>query len=161
MSNADIQMTPIGRIRISNGQARLEIQEEYSAALKGVADFSHIQVLFWCHLTATEAHRHELVYEKPYAKGPDEIGVFATRSPGRPNPIGLTSVQIISVDMDHGVIEVPFIDAEEGTPILDIKPYHPSLDRIREVRMPQWCGHWPQWNEDSATFDWAAEFNFC
>jgi hypothetical protein len=54
----------------------------------------------------------------------------------------------------EGIVRVPFMDAEDGTPILDIKPYHPSVDRIREVRVPAWCATWPQWYEDSATFDW-------
>jgi tRNA (Thr-GGU) A37 N-methylase len=62
------------------------------------------------------------------------------------------------VDVEKGLIVVPWIDAEDGTPILDIKPYHPSTDRIREVKMPRWCQHWPQWYEDSGEFDWSAEF---
>jgi tRNA-Thr(GGU) m(6)t(6)A37 methyltransferase TsaA len=160
MPKAELSMTPIGHIHISKGQTRLELDEAYTPALQGLEGFSHILVLFWCHLTATDAHRHRLTNKKPYTKGPDKIGTFATRSPGRPNPIGLTPVQIITLDMDLGVIEVTFIDAEDGTPIIDIKPYHPSLDRIREVGVPQWCRHWPQWHEDSAAFDWAAEFNF-
>lgn len=159
MPKAELAMTPIGHIHISKGQVRLEVDKAYTAALQGLEGFSHILVLFWCHLAATDAHRHQLAHKKPYTKGPDKIGIFATRSPGRPNPIGLTPVQIISLDMDLGLIEVPFIDAEDGTPIIDIKPYHPSIDRIREVGMPQWCSHWPSWYEDSAAFDWAAEFN--
>lgn len=160
MPEVEINLTRLGYVRISNGQTRLELDNAYVSGLSGLADFSHILVLFWCHMTASDADRGQLVYNKPYTRGPDKIGTFATRSPGRPNPIGLTPVHIISIDMDLGVIEVPFIDAEDGTPIIDIKPYHPSLDRIREVGVPQWCRHWPQWHEDSAVFDWAAEFNF-
>jgi tRNA (Thr-GGU) A37 N-methylase len=62
------------------------------------------------------------------------------------------------VDLENGLVIVPWIDAEDGTPILDIKPYHPSSDRVRDVRMPEWCAHWPQSLEDSAAFDWEAEF---
>ncbi len=57
-----------------------------------------------------------------------------------------------------GGIYVAYIDAEEGTPIIDIKPYHPATDRIRDVQVPEWCDHWPKWYEDSAEFDWQAEF---
>jgi tRNA (Thr-GGU) A37 N-methylase len=67
-------------------------------------------------------------------------------------------VAVISVDVEKGLVIVPWIDAEDGTPILDIKPYHPSSDRIRDVTMPKWCQHWPQWYEDSGEFDWSAEF---
>jgi tRNA (Thr-GGU) A37 N-methylase len=67
-------------------------------------------------------------------------------------------VQVLALDAGAGIIRVPFIDAEDGTPILDLKPYHPCADRIRNVSVPQWCSHWPQWYEDSAHFDWQAEF---
>jgi tRNA (Thr-GGU) A37 N-methylase len=62
--------------------------------------------------------------------------------------------------MDAGEIAVPYIDTENGTPVVDIKPYHPSEDRIREAQVPAWCDHWPKWYEDSGSFDWEAEFNY-
>ena len=65
---------------------------------------------------------------------------------------------VLHIDYERGVIHIPYIDAEDGTPILDIKPYHPCSDRVRDVTVPEWCGHWPKWYEDSASFDWAAEF---
>ena len=76
----------------------------------------------------------------------------------RPNPICISTVSVLGVDIDKGLIVIPWMDAEDDTPILDIKPYHPSMDRIRDVLMPGWCSHWPQWYEDSAEFDWSAEF---
>jgi tRNA-Thr(GGU) m(6)t(6)A37 methyltransferase TsaA len=159
MSFAKFQLTPIGEVRRSDTQTRLKIDPAFTTALEGLADFSHIIVLFWCHLSASEAHRRLLVHDKPYTQGPDRIGVLATRSPARPNPIALTTVQPLRMDLAAGVIEVPYIDAADGTPIIDLKPYHPSLDRIREVHTPGWCRHWPQWYEDAAAFDWDAEFN--
>ncbi len=60
--------------------------------------------------------------------------------------------------MDKGHIHIPFIDAEADTLIIDIKPYHPAIDRVRDLVLPDWCSHWPQWHEDSADFDWASEF---
>ena len=97
---------------------------------------------------------------QPYQLGPDKMGIFATRSEYRPNPIALTAIPVLQIDHDNGVIYIPFIDAEDGTPIVDIKPYHPSVDRIKAVTVPEWCQHWPEWYEDSAEFDWAAEFTF-
>jgi tRNA-Thr(GGU) m(6)t(6)A37 methyltransferase TsaA len=151
-------LTPIGYVRSSDSHPRLALDPVFSSGLEGLADFSHLIVLFWCHLTATPAHRGTLLHAKPYAKGPAKIGVLATRSPARPNPIAITMVELLRVDAATGVIEVPYIDALDGTPIVDIKPYHPSLDRVRAVGLPKWCRHWPQWQEDSAAFDWEAEF---
>jgi tRNA (Thr-GGU) A37 N-methylase len=64
------------------------------------------------------------------------------------------------MDQPNQRIEVAYLDAENDTPILDIKPYHPSSDRVRDIKMPEWCRHWPTWYEDSQAFDWSKEFNF-
>jgi len=160
MKKPEYHISPIGYIRVANGSARLEIDEDFSSALKGLDGFSHIVVIFWCHLTDTADLRDQLVCDKPYTKGPDSVGIFATRSPVRPNPIAITPVQVIHLDSSTGIIDIPFIDAEDGTPIIDIKPYHPSIDRIRDAGTPEWCDHWPKWYEDSGSFDWESEFNF-
>ncbi len=160
MNKPEYAIVPIGYIRVSNGSTRLDIQKDFSPALKGLEGFSHIIVVFWCHLTDTKDHRNQLECDKPYRQGPDNVGIFATRSPVRPNPVAITPVQVIKLDTSTGMIHIPFIDAEDGTPIIDIKPYHPSIDRIREVSTPKWCDHWPKCYEDSASFDWESEFNF-
>ena len=64
------------------------------------------------------------------------MGVFATRSPARPNPIAMTASEVINIDFASGIIRVAFIDADEDTPVLDIKPYTPSFDRV-EPRMAE------------------------
>jgi tRNA (Thr-GGU) A37 N-methylase len=115
-------------------------------------------VLWWCHLADNEDTRRVTECDKPYKKAPEKVGIFATRSQARPNPIALTVVPVISIDHKTGTISVPFIDAEDNTPIIDIKPYHPATDRVKTVSVPKWCDHWPKWYEDSAEFDWEAEF---
>jgi tRNA (adenine37-N6)-methyltransferase len=160
MSSVKYDIRPIGQIRIAKGETRLEIEEAFLPALLGLSGFSHVQVLFWCHLVDTDQQRSQVVLERPYTQGPDKVGVFATRSPSRPNPIALTPVEVLHLDRDKGIITVPFIDAEDKTPIIDLKPYQPCLDRIRSVNLPRWCRHWPQWYEESADFDWGAEFYF-
>ncbi|MCP4177093.1 MAG: tRNA (N6-threonylcarbamoyladenosine(37)-N6)-methyltransferase TrmO, partial [bacterium] len=97
---------------------------------------------------------------KPYKKGPDKVGVFATRSPVRPNPIALSLIYIINIDYDKGLIYIPYIDADIGTPVLDLKPYHLSTDNPASVSVPEWCSHWPKSIEQSGEFNWEAEFNF-
>jgi len=160
VTDARYELRPIGRVHVAEGGFLLHIDEAYRPALEGLEGFGHVVVVFWCHLADVETHRTLLTCKRPYTNGPDRLGIFATRSPVRPNPIGITPVPILRLDVDGGTIRVPFIDVEDGTPILDLKPYQPSVDRIRDVRTPDWCAHWPQWSEDSASFDWASEFNF-
>lgn len=158
MKKKEFEISPIGYIRIEKGNFCLEIDREYIPALKELGTFSYVNVLWWCHLHDNEESRKKLECKQPYKKSPSRIGVFATRSPLRPNPIALTAVSILKIDYNKGIIHIPYIDAENGTPIIDLKPYHPSIDRIRDVSVPEWCSHWPKWYEDSADFDWESEF---
>ncbi len=97
---------------------------------------------------------------KPYTKGPDTLGTFATRSPQRPNPIALSCTHVTYIDVDSGIIGLAYIDADDQSPVLDIKPYTPSLDRVEAPAVPAWCKHWPNNVETSGEFDWESEFNF-
>jgi len=157
MSN-EFSVFAIGKVEVNASGFVLKIDEKYKAALRELDGFTHINVLWWCHLLDSEEYRKVTVTAKPYKNAPEKMGIFATRSPVRPNPIALTPVTILHIDHEKGEILIPYIDAENDTPILDIKPYHPAVDRIKNVDVPQWCKHWPQWMEDSATFDWNAEF---
>lgn len=152
------QVCPIGYVRNIGNGFLLQIEREYLTALKELDTFSHINILYWFHLCDIPETRKILEAEQPYQKAPDRMGIFATRSPMRPNPIALSVVRVLRIDHEQGFIEIPYIDAEEGTPIIDIKPYHPSVDRVKEVNVPHWCSHWPEWYEDSASFDWEGEF---
>ena len=158
MANTPFTLNPIGRCRADNAGFRLEIDPAYRAALRGLHGFSHLNVLWWCDSCDDPASRALLETPNPYKKAPESLGVFATRSPQRPNPIALTPIYVLSIDIENGLIETPFLDAHDQTPILDIKPYHPAVDRVRDVRVPDWCRHWPQWYEESANFDWGREF---
>jgi tRNA (adenine37-N6)-methyltransferase len=154
-----IQIKPIGRVSTANNKFSIQIEKEFLPALINIEGFSHLQIVWWGHLYDLTQARAHLVSNKPYKKGPDQIGVFATRSPVRPNPILITTIAVQSIDYDKGIIFTPYIDAENGTPLLDIKPYHLS-ERIKECKVPEWCSHWPKWDEEAATFNWQDEFNF-
>ena len=151
---------PIGKVMVQNGRYYLKLEEKYMEAALGIEEFSHIQVLWWMNLYDSEECRNYFITEKPYVHGPERIGVLATRSPIRPNPIGLTACALINVDREQHTLEVGYMDGEDGTPILDIKPYEPSDDRIMNVTMPDWCSHWPKSLEEGEDFDWSKEFNF-
>ncbi len=158
MEKATLSVIPIGYVQADGSEFRLNIDRQYVAGLKELEGFSHVNVLWWCHLCDSNPCRRMLQCDHPYKAGPANVGVFATRSPARPNPVALSAATIIKIDAEAGVIHIDYLDAEDGTPIIDLKPYHPCLDRIRDCSVPEWCRHWPSWHEDSAAFDWCAEF---
>ncbi|MEK5468094.1 tRNA (N6-threonylcarbamoyladenosine(37)-N6)-methyltransferase TrmO [Paenibacillus sp. FSL R7-0210] len=134
---------PVGVVTGTQQNLRLEIRPEYRPALKGLDAFSHCQILWWIHEFADDSFRGTTQIEPPY--NAPVSGVFATRSPVRPNPLGLTVARILSVDLDQGIVEVSGLDAYPGTPVLDIKAYFPSTDRVRQVRVPAWAASWGEW----------------
>jgi tRNA-Thr(GGU) m(6)t(6)A37 methyltransferase TsaA len=156
----NIELNAIGSVEVRDGDYLIRLKEGFHGGLDGLAGFSHGVVLWWAHTFADQMYRSYTVLDSPYSEGPERIGIFATRSPVRPNPIMMSVVQLASIDAERGEIRVPYIDAEEGSPVVDLKPYHPSEDRVKEVAVPGWCRSWPQWLEDSAAFDWERVFNF-
>lgn len=122
--------------------------------------FSHLNVIWWFSDFDYEEARNILSTEKPYKKAPATLGIFATRAPVRPNPIALSAVQVLHIDHERGMIQIDFIDANNGSPVLDIKPYTPSLDRVETPNVPDWCGHWPKSVEESGDFNWEDELIF-
>jgi tRNA-Thr(GGU) m(6)t(6)A37 methyltransferase TsaA len=135
----------------------IQIDQNYRSGLNELAGFSHLNVLWWGHLSK-RLEGNELVIGQLFKNGPDNMGVFSTRSPHRPNPIQLSIVEINKLNIEEGIIEAPFIDAENGSPILDIKPYFP-MDRVKTCRVPDWCQHWPKWFEGYLEFNWIDEIN--
>lgn len=153
-------LNSIGRIRNNEGEAFIELDKKYIPALKALEGFSHINVLWWFDKFDNDEARAVLEADQPYKKAPKKVGIFATRSPIRPNPIALTAVEVIGIDYERGIINIAYIDADDNTPLIDIKPYTPSLDKIDTPSVPKWCSHWPESLEKSADFDWEKEFNF-
>ena len=158
MSGSSFQLQPIGRVIVGEHGFAIAIDEPYRDALTGLDGFSHVNVLWWCHLLDTPEYRAITIAEKPYRDGPERLGIFATRSPVRPNPLALSPVPVLGIEPERGLVRIPYLDAEPDSPVLDVKPYHPAVDRIREVGVPDWCAGWPEWYEDSMTFDWGAVF---
>lgn len=134
---------PIGFVTGVAPNLRVEIKPEFSPALKGLSQFSHCQVLWWLHEFADDHFRQTTQITPPYDA--PLSGVFASRSPIRPNPLGLSVVAILSVDEATGIVEVTGLDAYPGTPILDIKAYFPSTDRVMDVTVPDWAADWGDW----------------
>ncbi|MFO7783232.1 MAG: tRNA (N6-threonylcarbamoyladenosine(37)-N6)-methyltransferase TrmO [Thermodesulfobacteriota bacterium] len=105
----------------------LEIFERFEPGLKDVESCSHLIVLYLQH----QGDRHRLQTRTPW--GPEIHGVFATRSPDRPNPIGLCTVEL--VERNGCFLTVRWLDALDGSPLLDIKPYSAGVDAVPEARI--------------------------
>jgi tRNA-Thr(GGU) m(6)t(6)A37 methyltransferase TsaA len=153
-------VTPIGKIHVSEDGMFIELEPAYIPALQALEGFSHLSVFWWFSDFDNAEMRSVLGMPQPYKNGPPVMGVFATRSPVRPNPIALSAVRALHIDHEKGIVQIAWIDANDGTPVLDIKPYTPSVDRIETPGVPEWCRHWPKSVEQSADFDWESEFNF-
>jgi tRNA (adenine37-N6)-methyltransferase len=133
----DIQIRPIGVIHTPFPQGKdaprqgvlgpvaegtIEIRPEFEAGLADLAGFSHVHLVF--------AFHRSLGYDLRIVPGGGrrKRGLFSTRSPRRPNPIGMTVVRLLSVE--GATLRVSGVDMIDGTPLLDIKPYVPALDVI-------------------------------
>lgn len=150
----------IGKACVNEEGMFIKLDPEYIPALKSLDGFGHLNVIWWFSEFDNAAARSVLESPKPYKKGPETMGIFATRSPVRPNPLALTAVEVLDINYQTGVIRVAYIDAHDNTPILDIKPYTPSVDRVENPRVPEWCAEWPANVEQSGNFDWEDVFNF-
>jgi len=123
-------------------EATIRVFSEFCAGLKGIEGFSHLIILYWIHLRDNEEERQTLlVFPKKHAVNV-ETGVFACRSPSRPNPIGLCVVELLK--FEDCSLTVKDLDALEGSPIIDIKPYIPRADAIPNARVPEWTWHCPK-----------------
>jgi len=115
--------------------SQIVINETLADGLTGLNDFSHIIVVF--HLDQAKFIKDEHLVRRP--QGRDDmpnVGIFAQRAKDRPNPIGITAVKLLSVHKN--IIEVQGLDAINGTPIFDIKPYYPKYDLKSESTVPEW-----------------------
>lgn len=115
--------------------AVLELVPPYdrAEAVRGLEGFSHLWLIFLFHATAAQGWKPTV--RPPRLGGNARLGVFATRSTFRPNPLGLSVVELTGIRCEHGVsLDLLGADLLDGTPVLDIKPYLPYADAIPEAR---------------------------
>ena len=124
------------------GVSKIRIFDEFCDGLDGLDSFSHILILYWFHLRDTEEERGVLRVIPRRHQGSPEVGVFASRSPSRPNPIGLCVVELVK--MEGNILLVKGLDAFEGSPVIDIKPYNPRADAFPEAVVPPWALRGPK-----------------
>lgn len=142
-SQDNICLEPVGfvktdavgnEVRDKNVISQIVFHEKLTEALEGVEEFSHLFVLFWLHGISDKGKQRMKVRPRGRRDMP-LLGIFATRTPHRPNPIGLTRVKLLKVE--GSVVTVQGLDAFNGTPVLDIKPFD-SWDTTEDFKVPEW-----------------------
>ena len=139
-----IILTPIGTVKNSvknrkdsswgDDVSLIILAEQYACGLKGLEEFSHAVILFHLDQARYEKERH--LQRRPQNRDDMPlVGIFSQRGKDRPNRIGMTSVEIVSVE--EGTLAVKGLDAIDGTPVLDIKPYYPAYDK-KDASVPEW-----------------------
>jgi len=131
-----MQLNHVGRVRYEDKRTFLEILPQYAPALDGLAGFSHVWVLYWFHENDTPDERATLKVHPRRDPANPLTGVFATRAPVRPNLIGLTACRILKIE--GNIVVVADLDARDGSPILDLKPYIPQGDSLPDAATPDW-----------------------
>lgn len=115
--------------------AEIRITESFTPGLQGIDQFSHILVVFYMHEFTFDS-TVDLVRRPRGRADMPELGIFAQRAKHRPNPIGITAVRLL--ELSGNVLKVQGLDAIDGTPVLDIKPYFPAFDLVRNPTIPEW-----------------------
>jgi tRNA-Thr(GGU) m(6)t(6)A37 methyltransferase TsaA len=123
---SDLDSMPIQPTSESSGPGRIEIDTPFVPGLKDLEGFSHIILLYHLHQV-----RNSSLTVIPFLDSVSR-GVFATRAPTRPNPIGLSVVRLVQIE--GATLHVEDLDVLDGTPLLDIKPYIPEVDHRAETR---------------------------
>ncbi len=141
----EMVLYPIGVIRNGHKEkprtpweeivSEIVVDPRWEEALDGIEEFSHVTVLFWLHQVEGERGTSVKVHPQGRQDLP-EVGIFATRTPRRPNPIGLTTVKLLG--RQGNVLLVLGLDALDGTPLLDLKPYLTRGDLWPEAIGPAW-----------------------
>ena len=140
----EIKLTPIGKVvndaadrkdtSWGNDISSIVLEKQYIAGLSGLEDFSHAVILFYLDKAGFDREKH--LQRRPRNRDDMPIvGIFSQRAKDRPNSIGMTSVEIVSVTED--TLTVKGLDAVNGTPVLDIKPYYPEYDK-KDATVPEW-----------------------
>jgi tRNA-Thr(GGU) m(6)t(6)A37 methyltransferase TsaA len=132
----------IGVVEKSGKVSRVKVFAKFCTGLQAIDRYSHVVILYWFHLRDNERERRTLQVTPKRHPGAPQVGVFASRSPSRPNPIGMCVAKVVR--FENCVLSVEGLDAAEGTPVVDIKPYLPRSDSVPGARVPSWTLRGPK-----------------
>jgi len=134
----EFKVHPIGHVKKADDRMLIVLDKKYQDGLLGLEQWSHVQVIWWFDKNDTPQKRSMLQVHPRGDQNNPVTGVFACRAPVRPNLIGLSLCKVLAVK--DNVVEVQTIDAFEGTPVLDLKPFAPGQDLASGVKVPKWAG---------------------
>ena len=132
----EFKVHPIGHVKKSEDRTLIVLDKKYQPGLLGLEGYSHIYIFWWFDRNDTPKKRAILQVHPMGNRENPLTGVFATRSPMRPNLIALTLCKVVAIQ--DNVIEIDKTDAFDGTPILDIKPFIPGYDTAEDAKLPDW-----------------------
>jgi len=132
----EFKVSPIGHVQKSEDRTLIVLDKKYEPGLLGLNGYSHAYVFWWFDRNDTPGKRATLQVHPMGNRDNPLTGVFATRSPVRPNLVALTLCKIVAVK--ENVVEVEKIDAFDGTAVIDIKPFIPGYDTAEDAKMPEW-----------------------
>ncbi|MFO7863108.1 MAG: excinuclease ABC subunit UvrA [Salinivirgaceae bacterium] len=130
---------PCGRVSKYRGDTFLILKVPY--LINNLTDCTHIKVFWWFNKFDKPIYRKATECDPPYENAP-RTGIFASRSPVRPNPIALTTVKIVELDYANNTIKTTGLDCFDNTPIIGIVPYNPKTDKKDDFFVPKWLEHW-------------------
>jgi len=134
---AVFKLFPIGKVEKQGAVVRIRIFDEFGDGLLGLEEWSHVNVFYWFDQNDVPEKRRILRVHPQGNNANPLTGVFACRAPVRPNLIALSVCKLVSVK--GNLVNVDSLDAFDGTPVLDLKPFIPPDAPMREVRIPTWA----------------------
>jgi len=137
-----IKLKPVGYVKnkvkkprfgkFANEVSEIIIDKKFTEALLEIDDYSHIIIVFWM-----DGVKEHVIKHRPQGNpNVPVVGIFACRCPARPNPIGMTTVKLIGHKGNK--LKVRGLDVIDGTPVIDIKPYWPQYDKVKNEKIPKW-----------------------
>jgi len=138
----EIKLKPIGFVKnnvkeprfgnFGNEISEIIVDEEFTDALTGIDDYSHVIIVYWM-----DRVKGYVITHRPQGNpNVPIVGIFACRCPQRPNPIAVTTVKLVWHEGNR--IKVKGLDILDGTPVIDIKPYWAQYDKVENAKIPAW-----------------------
>lgn len=138
----EITIKPIGFVKnnvkkprlggFDNEVSEIVVDKKLADALDGIEDYSHVIIVYWM-----DKVKEKVIKHRPQGNpNVPIVGIFSCRCPPRPNPIGITTVELLG--RKGNTIKVKGLDILDGTPVIDIKPYWTKYDRVENARIPAW-----------------------
>ncbi len=138
----------IGEYKVKGHSSHIQMESD-SSIYSQISEGDYLRIIWWFHRFDKDSFRKNRMCNPPYNKAP-RSGIFATRSPVRPNPIASTLVKVTGVNVENQRIEINGFDGFPGSKILQVMSYSPVHERVESVEMPPWVSHWTRYKSFEA-----------